>query len=227
VAPDVTTALLTIDVQRDFYASGALVRIAGTQECLPAMRQVAHAFRRSDRPIVHVVRLYAADGSNAEPVRRPLVTTTSIVRPGTPGSQLAPELLPDGGVELDADLLLAGRLQQVGEAEWLMYKPRWGAFYRTPLEEHLRRLGVEALTIVGCNFPNCPRTTIYEASERDFATTLVADAVSGTYDRGLEELSGIGTRIVTAAAISSPEGEHVVSTPPDVSRSPRSAGTGS
>lgn len=195
---DRNAGLLTIDVQRDFYEPGAPALITGTQECLLAMRQVVEAFRRGGRPIVHVVRLYAADGSNAEPVRRPLLASKSIVRPGTPGSQLAPELLPDREIEIDADLLLGGRLQQVGAAEWLMYKPRWGAFYRTPLEEHLRSLGVESLTVVGCNFPNCPRTSIYEASERDFATTLVADAVSGTYERGLAELAGIGTRVVTA-----------------------------
>lgn len=195
------TALLTIDVQRDFYDNGAPALIAGTQDCLPAMRQVTEAFRCSGRPIVHVVRLYAADGSNAEPVRRPLLATQSIVRPGTPGSQLAPELLPEQGLELDADLLLAGRLQQIGTAEWLMYKPRWGAFYRTPLEEHLRGRGVDSVAVVGCNFPNCPRTSVYEASERDFATTLVADAVSGTYERGLRELASIGTSILTAETI--------------------------
>ena len=199
--PDRRSALLTIDVQRDFYDSGAPALISGTQECLPAMREVVGLFRRSGRPIVHVVRLYEADGSNAEPVRRPLLARKSIVRPGTPGSQVAPELLPAPGVELDPDTLLAGRLQQIGEAEWLMYKPRWGAFYRTPLEAHLRGHDVSSITVVGCNFPNCPRTTVYEASERDFATTLVADAVSSVYERGLKELAGIGTRVVTVDAL--------------------------
>lgn len=39
----------------------------------------------------------------------------------------------------------------------------------------------------GCNFPNCPRTSIYEASERDFRTVLVRDAISGLYERGEHE----------------------------------------
>ena len=200
VEPRRRSALLTVDVQRDFYAADAPALISGTSECLPAMRTVVDAFRRSGTPIVHVVRLYEADGSNAEAVRRPLLAGKSIVRPGTPGSQVAPELLPAPGVELDPATLLAGQLQQIGEAEWLMYKPRWGAFYRTPLEAHLRSHEVSSVTVVGCNFPNCPRTTVYEASERDFATTLVADAVSGTYERGLKELAGIGTRVLTADA---------------------------
>jgi nicotinamidase-related amidase len=49
--------------------------------------------------------------------------------------------------------------------------------------------------ICGCNFPNCPRTTIYEASERDFNIVFVPDATSGVYARGLDELKGIGVAV--------------------------------
>jgi nicotinamidase-related amidase len=49
-----------------------------------------------------------------------------------------------------------------------MYKPRWGTFYNTLLEKHLHDLGVNTVIVCECNFPNCSRTTIYEASERDF-----------------------------------------------------------
>jgi nicotinamidase-related amidase len=77
-----------------------------------------------------------------------------------------------------------------------MYKPRWGAFYGTPLEEHLRSLGVNTVIIAGCNFPNCPRTTIYEASERDFRIVLAQDATSQTYEKGLEELNSIDVSIM-------------------------------
>lgn len=186
-------ALLTIDVQGDFYAEGAPALVEGTRECIPAMARVAAAFRAAGMPIIHVVRLYSADGSNAEPVRRRAVTAESIVRPGTAGSQVAPELLPSGAPPLDPDLLMGGGLQRVDRDEWYMYKPRWGAFYGTPLEESLRELDVRRVVLVGCNFPNCPRTTVYEASERDLETTLVPDAVSGVYDRGLTEVADIGT----------------------------------
>lgn len=73
-----------------------------------------------------------------------------------------------------------------------------GAFYRTSLEEHLRALSVETILVCGCNFPNCPRTTIYEASERDFRIVLVPDATSGVYARGLDELRGIGVDVSDA-----------------------------
>ena len=86
-------------------------------------------------------------------------------------------------------------LQQIGTAEHVIYKPRWGAFYRTSLERHLRESGVDTVVFAGCNFPNCPRTSIYEASERDFRIVLVSDAVSGLYDRGVDECRAIGVDV--------------------------------
>lgn len=44
----------------------------------------------------------------------------------------------------------------------------------------------------GCNFPNCPRTSIYEASERDYKIALAEDAISGLYEQGKTELVNIG-----------------------------------
>ncbi len=53
----------------------------------------------------------------------------------------------------------------------------------------------------GCNFPNCPRTSIYEASERDYRVALARDAVSGLYERGERELEGIGVAVLDAIDI--------------------------
>jgi nicotinamidase-related amidase len=148
------------------------------------------------------VRLYREDGSNVDLCRRGAVAGGGpMLTPGHEGSELAPGLAPDGASGLDADALLAGELQPLGPAEWAMYKPRWGAFYETPLEGHLRGLGVDTVALCGANFPNCPRTSIYEASERDFRIVVAGDAVSGIYDRGREELEGIGVALVDAAAL--------------------------
>src|SRR5690349_14367644 len=57
--------------------------------------------------------------------------------------------------------------------------PRWGAFFGTSLTEQLVENRVDTVVVTGCNFPNCPRTSIYEASERDFRILLVEDAMSG------------------------------------------------
>ncbi|MFE3001860.1 cysteine hydrolase family protein [Nocardia sp. NPDC059246] len=197
-----SSALVLIDVQRDFYEDDAPARIDGTAAVIPAMAQLVHLFRRQGRPIVHVVRLYRRDGSNVDLVRRHAVESgAQIAVPGSEGSQIAPELLP-GAVELEHERLLAGQSQQVGPAEYVMYKPRWGAFYGTGLEQHLRASGVDTIVFAGCNFPNCPRTSIYEASERDFRTVLVSDAMSGLYPRGAEECRAIGVHVRTLADVS-------------------------
>ena len=78
---------------------------------------------------------------------------------------------------------------------------REGAFFQTPLEGHLERYGVSTLVFSGCNYPNCPRTSIYEASERDFRVVLARDAASVLYDQGVDELVGIGVTAMDSADI--------------------------
>lgn len=190
-----SAALVLIDVQHDFYAEDAPMPIAGTSAAIPAMARLAAEFRARTLPIVHVVRLYHSDGSNADLVRKQAIEQGArFAVPGSAGSQIAPELLPNP-VELDHQLLLGGELQQIGPREHAMYKSRWGAFYETKLEQHLRDAGSDTLVFVGCNYPNCPRTSIYEASERDFRTVLVSDALSGLDDRGIKECRAIGVDV--------------------------------
>ena len=201
-----SAALVLIDVQRDFIdISGATgdhapMPVEGTHAAITAMAKLASAFRERGLPIVHVVRLYQPDGSNVDLVRRRIVEQGArIAAPGSTGSQIAAELLPNV-IELDHELLLSGGLQQIGATEHVMYKPRWGAFYHTDLERHLRESGSDTVIFAGCNFPNCPRTSIYEASERDFRIVLVSDAVSGLYDRGVDECRAIGVDVADLSA---------------------------
>lgn len=197
-----TSALITIDVQNDFTLPGAPMAIPGTYERIGLMRELLLAFRAARRPIVHIVRLYLPDGSNVDLCRREEVRQgLALVNPDTPGAELVSALKPRPDIQLDAARLLAGEFQPIGPEEWILYKPRWDAFYRTPLEAHLRRLGVDTLVFCGCNFPNCPRSSIYGASNRDFRLVLATDAVSGLYERGLEELRGIGVTLMTAGEI--------------------------
>lgn len=198
-APDfAAAALITIDVQRDTLDGGPL-EIPGTSAAVSAMRMLLDAFRSSGRPIVHIVRLYRPDGSNVDPCRRGAVEDgLRALTPNLEGSQLAAGLFPNTGPALDAEFLLAGGIQQLAPREVAIYKPRWGAFYNTPLEAHLREQGVTTLVFCGCNFPNCPRTSIYEASERDYRIVLATDATSGVYERGEQELAAIGVQLMTA-----------------------------
>jgi len=194
VRPDPNRAvLLTIDVQNDFTVPGAPAEIDGTAEAVPQMQRLVEAFRSADAPIVHVVRFYKADGSNVDLCRRASIESgAEIVRPGTDGAELVAELKPVRDVTLDAERLLDGEFQEIGPREWVLYKPRWSAFYRTGLGDFLDDRAIDTIVICGCNFPNCPRTTIYEASERDYRIVLVPDATSGVYERGLREIEQIG-----------------------------------
>jgi len=202
VRPDFTAAaLITIDVQCDFLSDGAAA-VDGTTEVLQPIQDALEWFRARLRRIVHVVRLYKPHGSNVDVCRRALIESGHpIVSPDSAGAQLAAALRRTPDIRLDARTSLNGELQPLGPAEWAIYKPRWGAFYQTRLEEHLRTLVVATLVFVGCNFPNCPRMSVYEASERDFRIVIVSDAVSGIYDRGVRELESIGVKVMSTAAL--------------------------
>ena len=196
-----TAALITIDAQVDTL-DGQPLEVPGTTPAIANIARLGPAFRSAGRPIVHVVRLYLADGTNAEPCRQALVRgAVPVLRPGTPGRLLAPGVGPEAAPDLDDQLLLAGGVQSLGDHEVAVYKPRWGAFYGTPLDEHLQGAGVTTLVFAGCNFPNCPRTSIYEASERDYRAVLVSDAVSGVYERGIAELAAIGVPSLTTGEV--------------------------
>jgi nicotinamidase-related amidase len=196
ISPDPSKSLLlTIDVQCDFTLPGAPAEIEGTAAAVPNMVRLVEAFRKAGRPIAHMVRLYKSDGSNVDLCRRERAASgRGVATPGSEGSQIVPELTPPGTV-LDHQTLLNGHPQLIGENEWVFYKPRWGAFYQTSLGAMLPQWGVNTIVVCGCNFPNCPRTSIFEASERDLRGMVVSDALSGLYDQGRRELENIGVVI--------------------------------
>ena len=192
-------ALLTIDVQNSFALPGASAEIPGTWEVIPNIQQLVQAFRQNGKPIIHVVRIYLPDGSNVDLCRRQdIINGKQAAIPGTEGVELVNELKPSAQIMLDVDKLISGAFQSISYREWIMYKSRWGAFYQTSVEKHLRESSVNTLVVCGCNFPNCPRTTIYEASERDFRAVFIPDATSQVYERGLQELRNIGVTLVSA-----------------------------
>ncbi len=200
--PDFTAvALIVIDMQRDFL-DGLPAGVAGTVAVVPRIVRLLQAFRAAECPIVHIVRIYLADGSNVDLCHRAAVERgAGWTLAGSPGCEIVPELLPDRFSRLEVERLLAGQVQYLWPREVVIYQPRWGAFYRTPLEDYLRRAHVSTLAICGCNFPYALRATLYEASERDFRLVLVEDAVSGLYEQGKQELQTIGVSIMRSAEV--------------------------
>lgn len=187
-----TSAVITIDTQCDTL-DGQTLEIPGTSAVLSNIRQMLDVYRQHKMPVIHIVRIYKRDGSNVDLCRKQAIGDgENIFLEGSTGCELATELFEPNSSKLDAELLLSGAVQEINNNEVIIYKPRWGAFFKTPLELHLKKLGVDTLVFVGCNFPNCPRTSIYEASERDFRIVLVADAMSGVYQMGVDEMLDIG-----------------------------------
>jgi nicotinamidase-related amidase len=194
-------ALITVDVQCDVL-DGAPMEVPGTTAILPAIGTLLSAFRSTGRPIVHLVRLYQRDGTDVDLCRREEVKNGApLLLAGSPGAELVPGLVPGPATKLDPDLLLTGLPQAIGTNEVILFKPRWGGFYRTSLAEHLRMLEVTTLVFCGANFPNCPRTSLYEASERDFRLVLVTDAVSAFTGDGRAELAAISVGLLTSDSV--------------------------
>jgi nicotinamidase-related amidase len=191
------SALITIDTQNDFTLEDAPAQIAGTKEIVPNMTRLLEAYRSNGSLIIHVIRLYLPDGSNVDLCRRQAIKEgKEIVAPGSEGAELVYALKPDSTTKLNANELLSGEFQKLGRNEYVMYKPRWGAFYATRLEEFLKERKLDTLVFSGCNYPNCPRTSIYEASERDFRVVLAKDAISQLYPKGEEEMKNIGVSLL-------------------------------
>lgn len=191
-------ALLTIDAQRDFVLPNAPASVSGSMAAVPAMQRLTQAFRAVHAPIVHMLRLYRCNGSNVDLCHRASIEAGQrIVMPGTSGAELIDELKPDLNLRLHPDQLLDGKLQEIGKKEWLCYKPRLSAFFQTPVEHHLKSLGITTIVICGTDFSTSPRSSVYAASNRDFRIVLATDAISGATDTGLDELAQIGVYLMS------------------------------
>lgn len=191
--PDFTRcALLTIDMQNDFVLPNAPVVTDGAQAMLTALTALVRSWRGAALPIIHIIRLYGPGCPEADICRRERVESGEpLLNPGTDGAKLAQGLLPQG-VEMDFDLLASGQPQELPGKEYILYKPRWSAFFDTPLAGMLRGLDVDSVAVAGTWFPNCVRSTLYDAAALNFRAVAVADAIAGIYDRGIGELAKIG-----------------------------------
>src|SRR5919108_2841008 len=102
------SALLIIDVQRDFTIRGAIAEIPGTLEVIQPIERLVQEYRKQGYPIIHVIRLYHADGSNVDLCRRQAIENgKQVVIAGSNGAELMNELKPSRRVRLHSNLLLS------------------------------------------------------------------------------------------------------------------------
>lgn len=98
---------------------------------------------------------------------------------------------------------LCGGLQRLPH-EVEVVKKRWSAFFATPLDLILRRMGVDRLVVCGVQTPNCIRATVYDAVSLDYPqVTVLADATASQTQSvqlaNLLDMQNIGVDTPTAA----------------------------
>ena len=87
------------------------------------------------------------------------------------------------------------------EGEYRVVKNRFSAFMNTELDFMLRRIGVTQLVICGTQYPNCIRTTIFDAIAHGYPVINVTDATSAQTpqiaEANITDLKNIGVECVT------------------------------
>ncbi len=172
-----TTALLVIDMQRDFCSAGGYAHQAGLdigrlQTVVQQIQQLLAAARAAGLTIVHTREGHLPDLSDCPPSKlaRSIAAGAAIGSPGPLG-----RLLVRG--EQGHDFVPALR-PWPGEA--VIDKPGYGAFHRTDLEHRLARQGIRQLILCGVTTEVCVHSTLREAVDRGFDCTTVADATAAS-----------------------------------------------
>jgi len=172
-----STALVIIDMQRDFcddggYAAQAgldTARLAGT---IGNIRLLLAAARQAGLLVVHTREGHLPDLSDCTPAKlaRSIAAGASIGQAGPMG-----RLLVRG--EFGHDIIDHLR-PQAGEA--VIDKPGYGAFHRTGLEDLLHRRAIQTLVLCGVTTEVCVHSTLREAVDRGFACITVGDACAAS-----------------------------------------------
>ena len=170
-------ALVIIDMQRDFIEPGGFGDSLGNdvsllEAAIAPTRALLDAWRARGWPVVHTRESHAPDLSDCPPAKRlrgnPSLRIGDVgpmgrllVR-GSAGCEIVPALapLPD---------------------ETVIDKPGKGAFYATPLQAHLKVLGVTQLIFAGVTTEVCVQTTMREANDRGFEALLVEEATASYF----------------------------------------------
>ncbi len=171
------TALLVIDLQRDFcspggYAHQAGIDIAPMQAVVANAVRLLQAARATGLLVVHTREGHLSDLSDC-----PATKLQRSVDAGAPIGSLGPlgRLLVRG--EQGHDFVDAVRPVS---GEEVIDKPGYGAFHQTRLARVLAARGIEALIICGVTTEVCVHSTLREAVDRGFACTTVGDATAAS-----------------------------------------------
>jgi len=179
------TALLIIDMQRDFCLPGGYGHVAGgdvapLQAIIPQVRKVLDVARDLHFLIIHTREGHLPDLSDCPTAKR--------------------ERSRNGGAEIGAPGPL-GRFLIRGEyghdfvdelrplpGEFVIDKPGFGAFYKTDLQNVLETRGITHLIFTGVTTEVCVHSTLREAVDRGYYCLLLEDCCAA-YDMELHRAS--------------------------------------
>lgn len=183
-----TTALLIVDVQRDFQPGGALA-VAGGHAIVPAIVELARSM-----DVVIATRDWHPPGHTSF-IAQGGPWPEHCVQ-GTPGAELDPaissvaDIVVDKGTDRDLD--------------------GYSAFAGTNLSLLLRERGVDTLVVCGIATDVCVRASVLDALREGWNVTVVAeavaavDAVPGHGAAALRDMAAAGARIVCIRDVTSP-----------------------
>ncbi|HWF24136.1 MAG TPA: cysteine hydrolase [Solirubrobacteraceae bacterium] len=185
-----TTALVIIDMQRDFLEPRGFGELLGNDVSLLArvvepLALVLGAARAHGLMIIHTREGHRPDLADCPPSK--LARGQLEVGIGSPGPKGRILVRGEYGHDIVDELApLPG--------EVVIDKPGKGSFYATDLELILRNAGIASLIVTGVTTEVCVHTTVREANDRGFECLVLADCV-GSY---FPEFHEVGLKMIAA-----------------------------
>jgi nicotinamidase/pyrazinamidase len=194
------SALLVVDVQRDFCTGGALAAPNAERILGPVNRYLAEAHQSG-------MRVYASRDWH------PAVTTHFKAY----GGPWPPHCVEGtAGAEFHPDLRLPSDAIVVSKGD-VPTRPGYSAFDgRTPegraLLDDLRAHGIDALYVAGLTTEYCVKETALDAIRAGFRVAVLSDAVAGIdahpgdADRAIQEMIDKGARVAPGLGVAAHQG---------------------
>jgi nicotinamidase-related amidase len=199
-----TTALVIIDMQRDFMEPGGFGETLGNDvsqlaSAVAPIAAVLKASRETGMMVVHTREGHLPDLSDAPPAK--IERGAPSLRIGDPGPM--GRILIRG--EAGHDIIPA--LYPV-EGEIVIDKPGKGAFYATTLGADLKARDIDTLLVCGVTTEVCVNTTVREANDRGYRCIVISDGCASYFpefhEMGLKMIKaqgGIFGWVASSAAI--------------------------
>jgi nicotinamidase-related amidase len=184
------TALLIIDMQRDFMEPGGFGEALGNDvsqlaRAVKPIAAVLDAARNSGMLVVHTREGHLPDLSDAPAAK--IERGAPSLRIGDPGPMGRILVRGEAGHDIIPELYPLG-------SEIVIDKPGKGAFYATELGEVLQNHGIENLLVCGVTTEVCVNTTVREANDRGYRCVVLADGCASYFP----EFHEMGLKMIKA-----------------------------